>query len=226
MKVNIIKKATAIMLAILLSVVYIADASALQAIDRETKGSIKLAFENTITKQCSFSIYKIGELKEETDAGYELSEDFKNLNTSLESLNTAEECKIVIESAISYIEDNNIEAIDTKSGDDEGNVKFEDLSLGLYLIKQDKKLSQFEAETILISVPTEEDSNYLYDVEALPKYSEDTKPTTPDSEKPTITVKTNDNSNILPLTITMIISIFAFIIVLCYIKSDSQKDMN
>lgn len=71
-----------------------------------------------------------------------------------------------------YVSANDISPLDTAKSDEDGNIVFADLSVGLYLIVQTETADGYELlAPFLVTVPleNEEDGSWIYDVEALPK---------------------------------------------------------
>lgn len=187
-------------------------------------GNIIIAFENEIAARISFSIYKIGDCTDESLVRYEPSVEFSNLEYDLNSLNTARDIENVIDDCKILIDSKKIQALDTQSGDKQGNVVFEDLEVGLYLVVQETYNENFVAESLIIQMPMEVDSKLEYDIEAIPKYVKFTDETNKLSDKqPTVYVKTSDDQQILPYAITLGISVVAFLLIFAFIKSDKAE---
>lgn len=188
----------------------------------DERGSIELNFHNEQVSQMSFSIYKIGDLIEGSYVEFLPSLSFKELKNDLNSLTTAKECETLIEECHAIIQENNLLPVQTQLGDENGNVKFNDLELGLYLVKQDESSEQFYVETSLISVPMNMTSSLEFNVVASPKYS--TQPIYPneddvlgDEGSP---LDTSDHQNILPLAVSLLVS--AFIAYIIFAKKESD----
>lgn len=185
--------------------------------NQNTLGSIELAFEDKKVSEISFSIYKIGDLIDESLIQYSPSSSFENLQSDLNHLSTASDCENTIKECLKIIEERQIHPTQTKKGQNNGNIKFDNLDLGLYLVKQDKTLNDFRTKPVLISVPLNMDSTLIYDVVAIPKYSNE-----PDTDEPTIIIDTSDEQNILPYVIGLGVSGCVGIVLYIFMKKDSN----
>lgn len=181
-------------------------------------GMIELDFDNIRTRDISFAIYKVGNLVDGSLVQYELAEEFAGLNVDLNDLTTAKDCQRVISKCIDLIDDAEIKWVQCQSGNSEGNVVFDDLELGLYLIRQVNAVDDFKAEDTLISVPLNYDGNLVYDVVAIPKYSHQDIPDKPDN--PVINVDTGDDKDVSPYVITLGISLVAMGLIYFFIRKD------
>lgn len=190
-------------------------------------GNIILAFENDITARISFSIYKIGDCTDESLVRYKPSAEFSNLKYDLNSLYTASDIESVIYDCKILIDTKEIQALDTQSGDNQGNVVFENLGTGLYLVVQETYNEDFAVESLIIQMPMRVDSRLEYNIEAIPKYIKVTDKTNNIfDKKPTVYVTTSDNQQILPYVITLGISIVVFLLLFIFIKSDKVENRN
>lgn len=134
-------------------------------------GSIELIFNNEKASHISFSIYKIGDLKNGSTVQYVLSDLFRDLDVNLNEINTARDSEEIIAEGLALIEKKGILPEQTQYGNNQGNVVFNDLELGLYIIKQDNYPNGLKAESLLLSVPLNTDSGLIYNVKASPKYT-------------------------------------------------------
>lgn len=174
----------------------------------DTVGSIKLVFEDRDISEMSFSIYKIGNLSDGTYVEYTPSLPFDDLKSDLNSLETAKDCDKLIDECHHVIVNKGILPTKQLLGNDKGTVQFNDLELGLYLVKQDNPTESFHTESSLISVPMYTDSSLEFNVVAQPKYStyidfpiEDE--VLGDDEVPT---DTGDHQQIMPYVVTFLLS--------------------
>lgn len=96
---------------------------------------------------------------------YEFTEDFTECDADLSDL-TKEELTDDIKQCITE----NMEPVQKQMTDSEGVAVFEELELGLYLVKQTNKvLGYSEIDSFLINFPKEVDNKWTYEIEAEPK---------------------------------------------------------
>lgn len=211
---------------ILLSLTILMSLNFVHTVNAYEYGSIELAFNNEYATNISFSIYKIGDCIDGSLVQYVPSSDFSNIMSDLKSLVTANDCENVIEESMNYIYENDIQPIDTKLADNDGNVLFEELDIGLYLITQDEYSDKFEAETFLVQMPMNIDSSMKYNIVAVPKYTDKTGVKNDDKETPDklVNVKTGDDQDITPYIVTLGISVITFLLIYVFMKSD-KKDV-
>lgn len=188
------------------------------------QGSISIKFNNSKAGDVSFSLYKIGDCSGSLGY-YELNENFSNLDCDLNNLKTAKDCENVIELCLAYIEDNEIFSYTTEVTNKNGNIVFDDLPVGLYLIKQDMEVLDFKAETILVQLPNYENSKYNYNVESKPKYIDGNNEIISDEYDDTevLEPKTNDNQQILPYVVTLGVSSISLALIYLYFKNENMK---
>lgn len=91
----------------------------------------------------------------------------------------------------------------TGQSDSRGKVCFTDLDKGLYLITRiqaDEKNAEYQTDPMLVSIPSFEDGQYIYDVSMKLKFDWTQKPITPSVEKTDVTsadhVKTGDTAEV------------------------------
>lgn len=96
---------------------------------------------------------------------YEFTEDFTECDADLSDL-TKEELTDDIKQCITE----NMEPVQKQMTDSEGVAVFEELELGLYLVKQTNKVVGYsKIDPFLINFPKEVDNKWTYEIEAEPK---------------------------------------------------------
>lgn len=147
--------------------------------DPGRRGSISIAmtYQGTAVPGGTLTLYRVAAV--DTDNGdyfFTYTEDFSGCSipvTELSSANIASELA-------SIARQKNLSGT-TCGMDEEGNVTFSDLELGLYLLVQEKAAPGFQkVNPFLVSVPYQENGHYIYDVDTAPKNLPDpeTEPTT------------------------------------------------
>lgn len=217
---SILKKVSIMAYSLLLCMMYLS--SYVYAVDDiHQLGSIELAFHNQATASMSFSIYKIGDVIDSSSMQYVPSASFSKLNVDLNRISTAKDYEMVIHQCIQIINQEKIQSLQTVKGNIDGNVIFEDLNTGIYFIKQNQKNDNFDVESLIVSMPFDTNGELIYDVIANPKYNQNNE-NTQITKRPVVHVKTNDETDIMPFIITMIISGSFAIIVYLFIKQDKK----
>ena len=187
----------------------------------EKLGSIELAFHNQATASMSFSIYKIGDVIDSSSIQYVPSTSFSKLNVDLNHISTAKDYETIINQCIQLINQEKIQSLQTVKGNTDGNVIFKDLNTGVYFIKQNQKINNFDVESLIVSLPFDANGELIYDVVANPKYNQNNG-NTEITKRPIVHVKTNDETDVMPIIITMVISGSFAIIVYLFIKQDKK----
>lgn len=138
-------------------------------VDFNKKGSIeitlKLETEEIAIPGVELSVYKLADATEENyNLKFTYTEEYNDCQVSLDDLtdntltNDLLKCTENKSAKYSNITDNN------------GKVKYEDLDLGLYLIKQTNKVKGYSnIEPFLITIPNIENNSWIYDIKSLPK---------------------------------------------------------
>lgn len=135
----------------------------------------------------TLTIFRVGELREE-DGNYRfaLTEEFLKSGISLDDVQSAS----LPEALAEYVRQQNLEG-ETRNIDQNAEVRFADLELGLYLFVQFEAAEGYNlANPFVISLPRVVDGEYIYVVDGSPKMDSVTeKPTTgttnPPATKPT-----------------------------------------
>lgn len=132
-------------------------------IDLNKKGTINVTLKETNDKKIpnvEISIYHIKSVSiKDNKLVYTYNENIQDCKEDLNDLpRVINKCII------------NIEPLQSKLTNNEGQVKFEDLDLGLYLVKQTNEIKGYSSiEEFLVNIPQDIDNKWIYDIEALPK---------------------------------------------------------
>lgn len=141
----------------------------------------------------TLTIYRVGMIHEDNgNFGYTLTEAFVGSNVSLENIQSA----TLAADLANYAQAQALEG-ETKQIDENAQVTFTDLELGLYLFVQYEAASGYNlANPFLVSVPAVVDGQYIYEVDGSPKLD----PVTVKPEEPAPTDPTTPPDPTLPLT--------------------------
>lgn len=151
-------------------------------VDMDRIGSLLITMQDAETLKLltdgSLTLYHVADVHLEKDADYSyvLTEDFADMNVDLKTLDAD-----LANRFASYIEEKKIAGL-KQSVNDSGKVEFDNLELGLYLIVQEEATQgYYKIKPFLVSVPLEENNEFIYDVNATPKMETLKKvPQTPD----------------------------------------------
>ncbi len=158
-------------------------AYALEAPDPARKGSITVQMKDggkTITGG-TLTAYRVGELRED-NGNYSFEKtatmaDFPQSYGDIDSASLAEQVN-------TFVKEHKLPAYGTADNKN-GNVVFTDLELGLYLIVQTTPSDGYAPlNSFLVTVPIQEDGNYVYEVNAAGKFQLAQKPGPTDPSKP------------------------------------------
>lgn len=178
---------------------YISEIKALSTnvVDFKKLGSINITLlekeDNIKIEGAEITLYKIANAKEEAhNLIFEYVDELSNCNLSIESLK-AEDVSKCITKDITGIK---------KITSAEGVVYFDELDLGLYLVKQTNRVSGFsKIDPFLVIIPSEIDNKWIYDIESEPK-TDIIRTIDLSVKKVWNTTKTNNNDSIsLPKSI-------------------------
>lgn len=138
-------------------------------VDFNHKGSIQITLyeknDNEKIEGAELTIYKVADAREKDhNLVFEYVKELEECPVSLEDLESA-----TVSSEIEKCIPNDMDGI-VKVTDSDGSVKYEDLDLGLYLVKQTNKVEGFsKIDSFLVMIPKVIDNKWVYDVEATPK---------------------------------------------------------
>ena len=190
------KRLSKLLLAVLLLCTVSVTASAQDVPDLSRKGSITITMRQgeTAVPGGSLTLYRVGEVREENgNYSFALTGDFTGCGQSLTNIQSAQLAKNLAQ----YVADHDLIGT-TREIDSSGTVTFPQLTLGLYLLVQNKAASGYhKAEPFLVSVPMQENGAYVYNVNASPKVEvkKTSEPGNPGSKNPsTSTTSTSGKS--------------------------------
>lgn len=218
---SILKKLILIVFSLLLCISLSPHVYALNGVNDHQTGSIELAFEDSQTSHISFSLYKIGDVIDGSYVQYVPSMSFSKLDFDLNNISTSKDYETIINQCLTLINKNNIHSLKTINGNSDGNVIFDDLEFGMYFIKQDEKVKGFESECLIVTVPFNTGDGLMYDVIAKPKYDKEVQPT--DHKQPIVHVNTSDDTDIVPVVVTLLISGCFVLLIYLFIKHDKKS---
>ena len=162
----------AALLSVCLSLGMAGFAFAAETPDESAEGSItiKLSYDGESLEGGAFAIYEAGDVSlSNGDYSFVLSESFSGFSGTLEDL----ENETLAEELYEYIEANGISPLAT-SENSSGEVVFDSLSIGLYLVVQTESCTGYELlSPFLVSLPIydETSGSYVYDVSAYGKFA-------------------------------------------------------
>ena len=138
-------------------------------VDFSKKGSLEIILheeeEDTYVEGAEITIYQIADAYNEgIKFSFKYTEQFSGCEASLEDMTkdglTEDIAKCIKEDSIGITEVTN----------EEGKVKFDELPLGLYFVKQTNKVKGYSnIESFLVHTPTSIDNSWTYDIVATPK---------------------------------------------------------
>ena len=166
--------------------------------DLSRKGSITITMRQgeKAVPGGSLTLYRVGEVQEE-DGNYRfvLTGDFTGCGVSLTDVQSAQLASRLAQ----YGKDHSLTGT-TRECDSSGTVSYTGLTLGLYLLVQNRAASGYnKVDPFLVSVPMQEDGTYVYDVDASPKVEVE-KVTTPSNSSTTTATRSGTAKSKLPQT--------------------------
>ena len=138
-------------------------------IDFNSKGSIEINLnektDNEKIEGAEILLYKVADAKSENhNLMFEYIEELKSCNASLNDLETKSKSE-EIEKCINE----NIKSL-KQITDINGTVKYNDLDLGLYLVKQNNIVEGFsKIDSFLVMIPKIANNKWIYDIKSTPK---------------------------------------------------------
>jgi len=117
-------------------------------------------------------IYRVAELCENGE--YKLLEPFSDYPIKIHGITSQQEWKDTAQTIKNYVVAEQVEPYRSKKTDENGNVLFEELETGLYLVKGltiHNGDGIFTFQDFMVYLPTPSGNEYNYDVEAKPKCS-------------------------------------------------------
>jgi len=178
------RKGLALLVAVLLCCLSVtAYAHEFPDLSRTGEISIIMRYDGQTVRGGTLIMYRVGEITHEgIDYGFVPTGDFVDCGYTFDRVDSP---TLARELAI-YAQNNYFEGMMTPISR-EGNARFKDLELGLYLIVQDMAAKSYlPIEPFLVSVPLFENGKYTYEVDASPKIELEKEP------MPTIIPKPSD----------------------------------
>ena len=167
----------------------------MQDVDTDKKGSIEILFDTMRDEpvaNAEFTLYQVAAMVDR--GGYtvlELTGGFEGCSVQLKNL-TAQQSKEASAALLEYQRANHISG-DTKRTDANGKISWTDLQTGLYLLVPGQ-MQKYRTDPSLVSIPTNLNSQLLYDMSVNPKAEripdpvyppeESEEPPTPEVKKP------------------------------------------
>lgn len=176
------KKITSILTVIIMLCCFSSTVFADNVPDLTMRGSIQITMRSgdTYVPGGNLTLYKVGDVYE-NDGNYSfvLTDSFTGSQESLDDIQSAQ----LASDLARYAKRHSIVGIN-KEIDQNANIIFGDLDLGLYLLVQEQAAEGYKkVSPFLVSVPMQENGAYIYDVDASPKVELEkaTEPDTPDT---------------------------------------------
>lgn len=146
----------------------------------------------------SMKLYQIGSVNESNgNASFTLDSQFAASGIKIETLTTADQWAAAARTLSGMVSSSGINSIEETS-DAQGRIVFDNLQQGIYLLVQSSAWNRLEISPSLLTVPLQENGQWIYDVKTYPKF-------TPDHAKADISVtkrlySVNEDSQIAPLS--------------------------
>lgn len=162
------KKITSILTVIIMLCSLSSTVFADSVLDLTMRGSIQITmrYGDTYVPGGSLTLYKVGDIYEENgNYSFVLNDRFSSSNQTLEDIQSP----ALAEKLANYAQENAIVGTSNEI-DQNANISFTDLDLGLYLLVQDVAADGYsKVSPFLVCVPMQENGYYVYDVDASPK---------------------------------------------------------
>lgn len=187
------KKITSILTVIIMLCCFSSTIFADNVPDLTMRGSIQITmrYGDTYVPGGDLTLYKVGDIYE-NDGNYSfvLTDSFAGSGEDLANIQSSQ----LADDLARYAKRHSIVGT-SKDIDQNANITFTDIDLGLYLLVQEQAAEGYnKVSPFLVSVPIQENGAYVYDVDASPKVelekvtepdNPDTPPSTPDTPPPT-----------------------------------------
>lgn len=222
----LIKLRNSIFIIILLFLISIINANALN-IDNTKLGSINVryAYGDKTFSNSNIYLYKVADINNQGIFTY--TTDFINSTIDISDITTKKDTAVTLSN---YITSNNINYFKKGITNNNGKFSFDQLQIGLYLVKTDfvkEEKVTYSSLPILISVPNLDEINntYLYDIDVEIK-TEATNISTnyPNNSEAKPTSSPNTYDSILLYTAVFIISFIIILGVVLYIEINKKKE--
>lgn len=184
-------------------------------IDFDRTGSIlvTMEYEDEPVAGGSMTLYHVAvPVWQEDKYIFEYTNDFSDCLLSLDDLATQGAANDFVEYAIDH------DLLGKKKEiNEDGEVLFEDVKLGLYLlVQEDAAKGYFAASPFLISVPMNADEGWIYDVDATPKVALEREPEPSTPPTPPDIPQTGQLKWPIPVLIVAGLALFAIGWALCF----------
>lgn len=176
--------------------------------------SVSMTYQGEPVPGGSLTLYRVAQVHVTGGANYSFRyvPEYEGCEADLGDLTTAG----LAQSLAEYTAEQEISGV-TLQIDENGNVTFPDLELGLYLLVQEEPAEGFNpANPFLVSVPGKQGESYIYDVDASPKLNltiaptEPTEPSTEPTEPPPPELpQTGQNNLAVPFLAVTGLALFA-----------------
>ena len=169
---------------LLFCMICVSAAFASEKFDENRTGSITVTLldsrdETTPVSGGNLTVYRIADVESASyNLEYVLTEEFKDSGISLSELSKTK----TVNEFMNFLSEHSEIAGRTESVGENGKVIYDSLSCGLYLLEQKTAADGYmPVKPFIISVPFEENGEYVYDINAMPKteFSGQTGPTQP-----------------------------------------------
>lgn len=134
---------------------------------------VNKALSGEVLPNINVSLYKVADFTNGIDSGVVLTDDFKDFDINLSSVDSSAEAEKSAMDCLAYINEKNLSSMQTLISDDSGIVEFKDLEKGVYLITQTGDESapyEFSSSPFFVQLPkTDENGNILFEITTSPK---------------------------------------------------------
>lgn len=176
-----VKKLLAVLSVILIGTIKIG-VYAEDMIDRMKTGSIHITMHqgDTAVGNGRLALFQVGEIDgNEGNYRFVLTDEFSESNVSLDDVYSPDTAWSLFE----YAEGHDVEKT-VKEIDENGNIAFEQLMPGLYLlIQEESAIGYKKIDPFLVSVPMIENGKIVYDIDASPKVEVENETENPPKEE-------------------------------------------
>lgn len=205
--------------------------------------------KNVLYSNVNMKLYQVGTVSENSGKViFQLDSRFENSGIGMETLTTANKWAAAAQTLAKMAGSSGVKSVEGTSGA-QGEILYENLSQGLYLLVQNSAQDQLIISPSLLTVPMQEDGQWIYDEKVYPKFQPDQKKDNTEKIINTIntiqtvntgnvqrntltrevtdtsvkTVKTGDDTQILSWSVILVIA-FAGIIIVYLIRKRKNKD--
>lgn len=206
------KRILSILSAFLVFCAVVSSVYAVEVPDLDRVGSISflMTYKGEAVPGGSLTLYRVARVHvDDGNYSFEYVEDYQDCGVTMDGMLS----ESMAQALADYTAEADIEGV-TQVIDENGQVTFDDLELGLYLLVQQDHADGFSAvKPFLVSVPGKEGESWIYDVNASPKLAleplptKPSEPTEPPSTDPTLP-QTGQTNWPVPVLATMGLLVF------------------